>query len=99
MITGRQIGPAQALELGIVDRLFPADRLVEESIEYVAKLAKSASLAVGSIKTATRLGADLPLEGGFALEREGIARLFMSEDAAEGLTAFIEKRPPNWKGR
>ena len=64
-----------------------------------AKLAKGPTLAIGNIKIATRLGADLPLEGALALEREAVWRLFMSEDAAEGLAAFGEKRPPVWTGR
>ena len=99
MLTATPVGPQRALELGMIDRLFPADRLVEESVEYVARLARGATLAVGQIKVVTRLGADLPLEGALALEREAIARLFMSEDAAEGLAAFAEKRSPTWKGR
>lgn len=99
MLTATPVGPQRALELGLVDRVFPADRLVEESIEYVSTLAKGATLAVGNIKIATRTGADLPLEGALALEREAVLRLFMSEDAAEGLGAFAEKRAPTWKGR
>jgi enoyl-CoA hydratase/carnithine racemase len=99
MITNQQVSPARALELGIVDRQFAADALVEEAIAYVAGLAKSASLAVGSIKVAAKIGADLPLEGALALEREAIWRLFMSEDAADGLAAFGEKRAPQWRGR
>jgi enoyl-CoA hydratase/carnithine racemase len=99
MLTGTPVGPQRALELGLVDKVFPADRLVEESVEYVARLAKGPALAVGNIKVATRIGADLPLEGALALEREAVTRLFMSEDAAEGLTAFAEKRAPVWKGR
>jgi enoyl-CoA hydratase/carnithine racemase len=99
MLTATPVEPQRALELGLVDKLFPPDRLVEESVEYVARLAKGATLAVGNIKVATRIGADLPLEGALALEREAVARLFMSEDAAEGLAAFAEKRPPVWKGR
>ena len=99
MITNQQIKPTRALEIGLVERVFPADRLVEEAVDYVAKLAKGPTLAIGNIKIATRLGADLPLEGALALEREAVWRLFMSEDAAEGLAAFGEKRPPNWKGR
>jgi enoyl-CoA hydratase/carnithine racemase len=99
MVTGTAVGPGRALELGIVDRLFPADRLVEEAIDYVARLAKGPSLAIGNIKVASRIGADLPLEGGLALEREAVWRLFMSQDAAEGLAAFAEKRPPQWSGQ
>ncbi len=99
MITSQQVNAARALELGMVERVFPADRLVQEAVDYVAKLAKGPTLAIGNIKIATRLGADLPLEGALALEREAVWRLFMSEDAAEGLAAFAEKRPPNWSGR
>jgi enoyl-CoA hydratase/carnithine racemase len=65
----------------------------------VARLVKGPTLAIGNIKIATRLGADLPLEGALALEREAVWRLFMSDDAAEGLAAFSEKRAPNWTGR
>ena len=99
MITNQQINAARALEIGLVERVFAADRLVEETVEYVARLAKGPTLAIGNIKIATRLGADLPLEGALALEREAVWRLFMSDDAQEGLTAFAEKRPPNWKGQ
>jgi enoyl-CoA hydratase/carnithine racemase len=81
-----------------VERLVPADQLVSEAIDYVGKLAQGPALAVGNIKIATRLGADLPLEGALALEREAVWRLFMSEDAAEGLAAFSERRTPQWKG-
>jgi enoyl-CoA hydratase len=99
MLTNQQVNAARALELGLVDRVFPADQLFEQSIEYVARLAKGPTLAIGNIKIATRLGADLPMEGALALEREAVWRLFMSEDAAEGLAAFGEKRAPNWQGR
>jgi enoyl-CoA hydratase/carnithine racemase len=99
MITNQQINAARALEIGLVERVFPADRLVDEAVAYVASLASAATLAIGNIKIATRLGVDLPLEGGLALEREAVWRLFMSQDAAEGLAAFAEKRTPNWTGR
>jgi len=99
MITNQQVNSARALEIGLVERVFAADRVVQEAVDYVAKLAMGATLAIGNIKVATRLGADLPLEGALALEREAVWRLFMSEDAAEGLAAFGEKRAPNWQGR
>src|SRR5207248_6480828 len=93
MITNQQINTARALEIGLVERVFPANRLLDEAVDYVARLAKGPTLAIGNIKVATRLGVDLPLEGGLALEREAVWRLFMSDDAA-GLAAFAEKRTP-----
>jgi enoyl-CoA hydratase/carnithine racemase len=96
MLTGQPVSPSDALALGLVDRLFEPDRLVDESVAYVARLAGGASMAVGSIKVAAKIGADLPLEGALALEREAVWRLFMSQDAAEGLAAFAEKRPPKF---
>jgi enoyl-CoA hydratase/carnithine racemase len=99
MITNQQVNAARALELGLVDRVFGVDELLEKAVDYVAQLAKGPTLAIGNIKIATRLGADLPMEGALALEREAVWRLFMSEDAAEGLAAFGEKRTPEWKGR
>ncbi len=99
MITNQQVNSSRALEIGLVERVFPADRLVAESVDYLGKLAKGPTLAIGNIKIVTRLGADLPLEGALALEREAVWRLFMSDDAAEGLAAFGAKRAPNWTGR
>jgi enoyl-CoA hydratase/carnithine racemase len=99
MITNQQVNAARALELGLVDRVFGVGELLEKAVAYVAQLAKGPTLAIGNIKIATRLGADLPMEGALALEREAVWRLFMSEDAAEGLAAFGEKRTPEWKGR
>jgi enoyl-CoA hydratase/carnithine racemase len=99
LLSGQPVAPARALELGIVDRVFPADQLLQESVAYVAKLAQGPGLAVGNIKVAAKIGADLPLEGALALEREAVWRLFMSDDAAEGMAAFAEKRQPQWQGR
>jgi len=58
-----------------------------------------ASLAVGLLKRACQTGGELSLLDGLALERELQQRLFQSEDAAEGLAAYVEKRPPRFTGR
>lgn len=99
MLTGETVTPEQALGLGIVNRVFPAERIVEETEAYARKLAMGARLAVGSIKQAVYRGAAMGLEEGLGLERELIEPLFESEDAREGLTAFTERRAPAYKGR
>jgi enoyl-CoA hydratase/carnithine racemase len=99
MIRGERITPQQALEIGLVNQLFPADQLVEKSIEYANQLANGPTYAIGNIKLATSLGTEWTLEAGTAFERELVYRLFASEDAAEGMAAFSEKRKPNWKGQ
>lgn len=98
MLSGRAVGPQEAYELGIVNRLVPADALREEAIGYGRRLAEGATLAQGLIKTAVQEGTETSLSGGLALERELIGRLFYSEDAREGLAAFTEKRKPAFKG-
>lgn len=98
LLTGKPVDPATALKLGIVDRLVPPERLLPEAIEFAASLAKGPTAAVGEIKTVAKEGIELPLDGGLALERGGIFRLFQTADAREGMDAFAEKRKPSWKG-
>lgn len=99
MITGERVGPQQALELGIVNKLFPADSFLEDVNAYAQKLAAGASIAVGAIKRAVYDGMQMNLEDGLALERELIAPLYDTEDSAEGFAAFAQKRRPVYKGK
>ena len=99
MITGEAVKPAEAHRLGIVNRLFPADKLQEETEAYAQKIAAGATLAIGHIKQAVYKGIEMELSDGLALERELMAELFESEDAVEGFTAFVEKRQAAFKGR
>jgi enoyl-CoA hydratase/carnithine racemase len=99
MIRGERITPQQALDIGLVNRLMPAEELLEKTVEYARQLADGPTFAIGNVKIATSLGTEMALEAGLALERSEVFRLFASEDAAEGLTAFTEKRKPEWKGR
>ena len=99
MITGRTVGPQEALQLGIVDRVFPAADLQAETMKYAGKLAAGATLAIGRIKQAVMEGMDLPLDDALALERELMAPLFDTQDAKEGIAAFAEKRQPTYTGR
>lgn len=96
----RTLSPEEATELGIVDQLYDdAAACRTAAIEYCAKLAAGPSEAIGRAKVVTSLGYGAPLDLGLALEREAIARVFVSDDAQEGITAFGEKREPAFKGR
>jgi enoyl-CoA hydratase len=98
--TGRPVSPEEAKELGIVDRLYDdAAACRAAAIEYCAKLAAGPSEAIGRAKVATTLGYGAPLDLGLAIEREAISRVFVSEDAEEGIAAFSEKRRPAYRGR
>jgi len=99
MLTGETVTPERALELGIINRIFPPEKIEEKTEAYADKLAQSASQAVGSIKQAVNRGIEMDLKDGLGLERDLSEPLFDSEDAKEGLTAFMEKRPPVYKGR
>ena len=99
MVTGRTVSPVEALELGIVNRVFGADELRERTLEYARALAAGATKAIANIKLAVHEGLALGLERGLAREQELIAELFRSEDAREGIAAFAEKRTPTFSGR
>jgi enoyl-CoA hydratase/carnithine racemase len=98
MITGRQLSPGQAHALGILNRLFGAAEAADRTREYAAALAAGATVAIGEIKLATYAGVDGRLADGLARERQGIAKLFETADAREGLGAFAEKRKAEFKG-
>jgi enoyl-CoA hydratase/carnithine racemase len=98
MITGRQLSPGEAHALGILNRLFAAAEAADKTREYAEALARGATAAIGEIKLATYAGVDKPLAEGLARERAGIAKLFETADAREGLGAFAEKRKPEFTG-
>lgn len=99
MITGRLLSPQEALDYGIVNYIYPADQLMERVEEYAHGLLSGASKAVGLIKQAVVQGTEVHLDAGFFMERELQNRLFVTQDAQEGLQAFIEKRQPEFRGK
>jgi len=99
MLTGEAVTPEEALRLGLVNKVFPADKLMEETEAYARKVAAGASLAIARIKQCVYQGLAMNLSDGLALERRLIEPLFDSADAREGLAAFTEKRPAVYQGK
>ena len=103
MITGNLVDYEAAQALGLVNQLIDAEdeaSFLREVLDYAERFTppKAPSMAVGHIKRAVQSGAELPLEAGLALERELQAKLFASDDAAEGIGAFVDKRKANFQG-
>ncbi|MBY5163647.1 enoyl-CoA hydratase/isomerase family protein [Salsipaludibacter albus] len=98
MLAGRAVTPEEAHELGMVDRLVEADELEATVDEMVTSLAGGAPLAIAAVKHAVHRGVDRDLADGLRVELEELAPLFASDDAVEGMTAFTEKRSPEYRG-
>jgi enoyl-CoA hydratase/carnithine racemase len=103
MASGELFDFERGVELGLVNHLFEADNaaaFLEQTLAYARRFTApdKAALAVGRIKRSVQSGAEIPFEYGLALERELQQQLFQSDDAREGLSAYVEKRKPQFKG-
>ncbi|HEX5603942.1 MAG TPA: enoyl-CoA hydratase/isomerase family protein [Pyrinomonadaceae bacterium] len=101
MATGQLFDFERGLELGIVNQIFEAEGFAERVHEYARQFTtpNKAAHAVGRIKRAAQTGSEISFESALALERELQQQLFQSEDAKEGLDAYVNKRKPEFKGR
>jgi len=104
MATGELFPFEVCREIGLIDRLLIADTgesLLNQVLEYARQFTtpSKAAMAVGRIKRSVQTGAEIPLEYGLALERELQQQLFQSEDAKEGLDAYVGKRKAEFKGK
>src|SRR5499433_2910483 len=101
MVTGNTFTFEEALELGIINDIYERERFMENVMEYARQFCppNKAAKAVGRIKRAVQTGWEIPLEAALAIERENQQLLFQSEDAKEGLAAYVEKRPATFKAK
>ncbi len=101
MVTGRTFSFEEALEMGLVHQLFNRDTFWEDALAYARQFCPpgKASGAVGRIKRAVVTGSEVSFAEALGIERELQQQLFTSEDAKEGLAAYLEKRPAKFKGR
>ncbi len=96
LVTGESILPEQAFELGLLNHLYPKASFKEASKEYIEKLAKGPLLAMAAIKESVYKGLELSLEKSLQLEKSLADKLYDTDDAKEGLKAFVEKRKPKF---
>ena len=96
---GQPIVAEDALRIGLVARVAVPEKLLAEAMDLAEELAKKPPLALRQAKLATAVAADADIATGCRYEIEAFAVTFASEDRVEGLRAFLDKRPPAWKGR
>jgi enoyl-CoA hydratase/carnithine racemase len=99
LLSGDMIDAKEAERLGLVNKVVPADKLEEETFVFAQKLITKSPLAIQIGKDFYYQMIDMPFHQRFVLNREVMTRLCTTEDALEGIDAFIEKRQPTWKGK
>src|SRR5579864_5316319 len=101
MVTGNTFTFEEAKELGIINDIYERENFKENVLEYARQFTppNKAAKAVGNIKRSVQTGWEIPLESALAVERELQQRLFASEDAKEGLSAYVEKRPATFRAK
>lgn len=99
ILTGDMIGAEEAQSIGLVDQVVPAAELRETTLALAKKIASMSPLTVRVGKEALRASERLNIEEGILYERDLFCLCFSTEDKAEGVAAFLEKRQAEWKGR
>jgi enoyl-CoA hydratase len=99
VLSGEIVDAAEALRIGLVDVVHPAAELREKTLEFARKMAEKSPVALRMAKAAVRAAAEMPLSAGLPYETELFVTCFASEDRQEGVAAFLEKRPAEFRGR
>jgi enoyl-CoA hydratase len=99
VFTGKMIDAKTAEQLGIVNMIFPTEEFREKVRQFAKELASRAPVALRVAKALINKGADMSLDSAIALEREGFGVVGSTEDLQEGVSAFMEKRKPLFKGK
>merc|ERR1712112_124247 len=95
-LTGIPISAAEAASYGLMGKVFPPETLVDEAVKTADKIAGHSKIVVQICKEATNAAFELPLKEGMRFEKRMFQSTFATQDRKEGMTAFVEKRKPNW---
>lgn len=96
VLTGNQVNAAEAEKMGLVAKVFPAGQLVQETVKVAEKIANLSPLIVGMAKEAVNVAYETTLREGLHFEKRAFHGTFATNDRKEGMTAFVEKRAPNF---
>jgi enoyl-CoA hydratase/3-hydroxyacyl-CoA dehydrogenase len=99
ILTGDQIGAEEAARIGLVNRVVPPQQLMAEAQQLARRIARQGPIAVARAKTAINQALQTDLDAGLAFELEAVTLTFGTEDQNEGMTAFLERRRPEFKGQ
>src|SRR3954454_16636052 len=99
LLTAERFPAEHALELGLLNEIVPADRLMDKARDWARRITANAPLAVRATKESVMRGLEVSMKEAYKIESEISGRVFQTEDAKEGPKAFAEKRPPAWQGK
>jgi enoyl-CoA hydratase len=99
VLTGEPLSATEAYTCGLVNRVVPIERYLDEALELARLIAERPPVAIRLAREALRLGLETTLRDGLELERRNFLLLFDTHDQQEGMQAFLEKRPPDFQGR
>jgi len=97
--TGRQVGAEEAHAIGYADKVLPGDEVLGTALADAAEWATKATLAIAEAKNVLAAGRGVPLDEALAIEQAGFQASFATDDAVEGVNAFVAKREADFKGR
>ncbi len=97
--TGRFVGAEEALSITLADRVFPSDQLLDQALAAAAGFAQGPTKAIAAAKKAINAGIGEPMTTAIEIEAAAFKDSFWTDDAKEGVSAFIDKRPPQFQGR
>ena len=97
--SGEFIDAAEALRIGLVNKVVPSDQLMPEALKFAKRLTKLGAIALRMAKTAINEGLQMDLEAGLQYERQCYSLLYATQDQKEGMKAFKEKRKPQFQGK
>jgi enoyl-CoA hydratase len=99
MLTGQVLNAKAALDMGLLNRLVPADTLLAEALAMAAEVTRFSPLAIQAIRECVSAAGEEVSDLGLSVEDQAVRKVFTSEDAQEGIAAFLEKRPAKFTGR